>query len=153
MTENTVDELPLDPNRMIILSLKPRFADAILSGLKTVELRRTEPKIRVPTRALIYAITPVRALLGTCIVDSVASDGLAGLWSAYGSRTGLNYEEFRDYFAGVEAGSALTLSNARQFSHQISLADLRSHPRTFRPPQSFSYVDAETGNRLLQIAA
>ena len=39
---------------------------AILAGVKTVELRRTVPKIVIPTRALLYAASPVRALLGTC---------------------------------------------------------------------------------------
>ena len=58
----------LDADRMVVLSLKPRFAEAILSGVKTVELRRTVPKIVVPTRALLYATTPVRALLGTCVI-------------------------------------------------------------------------------------
>ena len=60
------DMQELDQDRMIVLSLKPRFAEAILTGDKTVELHRTEPKIVVPTRALLYATTPVRALLGTC---------------------------------------------------------------------------------------
>ena len=61
------------------LSLKPRFAEAILAGTKTVELRRTTPKIEVPTRALLYTSTPVRALLGTCIITSVTSARLSNL--------------------------------------------------------------------------
>jgi len=40
---------------MIVLSLKPLYAEAILSGAKTVELRRIGPNISVRTRALIYA--------------------------------------------------------------------------------------------------
>jgi len=40
---------------MIVLSLKPLYAEAILSGAKTVELRRIGPKISVRARALIYA--------------------------------------------------------------------------------------------------
>ena len=67
------DMQELDRDRMIVLSLKPRFADAIPAEDKTVELRRTEPKIVVPTRALLYATTPVRALLGTCVITSVKS--------------------------------------------------------------------------------
>ena len=31
----------LDQDRMVVLSLRPRFAEAILAGVKTVELRRT----------------------------------------------------------------------------------------------------------------
>ena len=153
MSEDAGDDVWLDPTRMIVLSLKPRFANAILSGGKTVELRRTEPRIRVPTRALIYATTPVRALLGTCIVTTVTSDDLATLWQEYGSSTGLVHREFLHYFEGVDAGAALTLATSRRFREPIPLVDLRSRPRGFRPPQSLAYVDAETGNELLQMAA
>ena len=153
MTEYSVDGISLDRDRMMILSLRPRFADAILSGVKTVELRRTEPKIRVPTLALIYASTPVRALLGTCVVTSVESDHLAALWQVHGAGSGLDHEEFLNYFEGVQAGSALSLASPRRFSRPIPLVELRSRPKGFRPPQSFSYVDTETGNRLLQMAA
>lgn len=152
MAESTGDERPLDPDRMIVLPLKPPYAEAILSGVKTVELRRIEPKISVPTRALIYATMPVKALLGTCIVESVTTGRLAVLWKAYGSRTGLAHAEFRDYFEGLEAGSALVLSGARRFGRRIPLADLRASRRMERPPQSYSYVDAAIGDQLLRLA-
>jgi len=153
MNEYSVDGIVLDRDRMMVLSLRPRFADAILSGVKTVELRRTEPKIRVPTLALIYASTPVRALLGTCVVTSVESDHLGALWQVHGGSSGLDHGEFLDYFDGVQAGTALSLTSPRRFSRPIPLVELRSRPNGFRPPQSFSYVDAETGNQLLRLAA
>ena len=153
MTEYSVDGTSLDRDRMMILSLRPRFADAILGGVKTVELRRTEPRIRLPTLALIYATTPVRALLGTCIVTSVESGRLAALWQAHGGSSGLDHGEFLNYFEGVHAGSALSLASPRRLSRPIPLAELRSSPKGFRPPQSFAYVDTETGKRLLQMAA
>ena len=143
----------LDPSRMVVLSLKPRFAEAILAGAKTVELRRTVPKIVVPTRALLYAATPVRALLGTCVVTDVVSAELDVLWQEHGPGTGLAYQEFRQYFAGVDAGAALTLAHPQPFSRSIPLEDLRARPRGFRPPQSFAYVDTQTGDRLLRMAA
>ena len=143
----------LDQLRMIVLPLKPRFAEAILTGEKTVELRRAEPKIVVPTRALIYATSPVRALVGTCIVTSVETDRLANLWQRFGPRTGINRQEFLDYFEGVEKGAALTLSDPDILLRPIPLGRLRETSQGFRPPQSFAYVNAETGNELLTTAA
>ena len=43
----------LDPARALVLSLKPRFAEAILAGTKTVEVRRVMPRITIPTLALL----------------------------------------------------------------------------------------------------
>ena len=143
----------LDTTRMVVLSLKPRFAEAILAGVKTVELRRTVPKIVVPTQALLYAVTPARALLGTCVVTDVVSAELDDLWQEHGPGTGLTYQEFQQYFEGVDAGAALTLAHPQRFGRAIPLQDLRARPRGFRPPQSFAYVDAQTGGRILDMAA
>ncbi len=149
----TLEVQGLDPDRMVVLSLKPRFAEAILAGVKTVELRRTEPKIVVPTRALLYAASPVRALLGTCIITSVQPLDLPTLWREHGPGAGLLYNEFQEYFEGVDVGAALTLIRPRAFSRQIPLQDLRAKPEGFRPPQSFAYVDTKTGDRLIRMAA
>ena len=143
----------LDQSRMIVLSLKPRFAKAILAGTKTVELRRTRPKIEVPTRALLYATTPVRALLGTCIITDVRSANLTALWRKYGSRSDLSHDEFKRYFEGLDVGTALTLSHQQPLDKLVPLQDLRGNPRGFRPPQSFAYLDTKTGNQLLRMAA
>ncbi|MCY4069445.1 MAG: hypothetical protein OXE79_10145 [Acidimicrobiaceae bacterium] len=143
----------LDPHRMVVLSLKPRFAEAILAGVKTVELRRTVPRIEVPTRALLYATTPLRALLGTCVISRVQTAGLAALWSEYGSRADLSHQEFRQYFEGVAAGTALELAQPQALSQPIPLRDLRTRQDGFRPPQSYSYVGARIGNQLIQQAA
>lgn len=138
---------------MIVLSLEPRFAEAILTSDKTVELRRTTPRIVAPTRALLYSATPVRALVGTCVVTSVRSADLSSLWREYGSRTGLAHHEFQRYFEGVDTGAALTLAHPQPFGQRIPLEVLRAMPEGFRPPQSFAYVDAQTGYRLIRMAA
>ena len=153
MSDRIATDSIIDQDRMMVLSLKPRFAEAILSGIKTVELRRIEPQITLPTRALVYATTPVKALLGRCIVDDVVSDSLQSLWQRYSSRTGLEYSEFLRYFDGVNTGTALTLSSPKRFDLQIPLAALRSNLRGFRPPQSFAYLDSARGDLLLQTAA
>ena len=149
----TADAQALDPERMVVLSLKPRFSEAILAGIKTVELRRTEPKIVVPTRALLYASTPVRALVGTCIIDSIRSADLATLWDEYGSRSDLRHSEFLQYFQGVGSGTALALTRPRAFGQPIALKDLRAKPKGFRPPQSFAYIDTKTGDQFIRMAA
>ncbi len=143
----------LDPHRMVVLSLKPRYAEAILAGVKTVELRRTMPKIEVPTLALLYATTPVRALLGTCVIANVRSASLAALWIDYGAQSDLCHHEFEHYFEGVAAGTALELANPQAFSQPIPLHDLRTRPNGFRPPQSYYYVDTRIGKQLMQLAA
>lgn len=146
-------ETEIDPDRMVVLSLKPRFAEAILAGVKTVELRRTEPKIKTPTLALLYAASPIQSLIGTCIVTSVWSAELEVLWHKHGHEASLSYHEFQQYFKGVDEGTALTLAEPRAFNQRVPLQDLRAKRKGFRPPQSFAYVDAQTGDRFIQMSA
>ena len=146
-------EMGLDPDRMVVLSLKPRFAEAILAGDKTVELRRTEPKIETPILALLYAASPVRSLIGTCIITSVWSANLGDIWRKHRQEVGLPYREFQQYFKGVDKGTALALIQPQEFSRWVPLQDLRARQGGFRPPQSFAYVDTKTGGQFIRMAA
>ncbi|WP_423916938.1 ASCH domain-containing protein [Candidatus Poriferisodalis sp.] len=102
-------ELLLDPARALVLSLKPRFAQAILAGTKTVEVRRVMPRITISTLALLYASGSARALVGTCVVRSVARYSTDELWHLHGVDTALSKTEFDAYLEGRDCGVALLL--------------------------------------------
>lgn len=153
MNDDQTDHNTCDPNRMLVLSLKPRFAEAILSGQKTVELRRVEPRIKVPTRALVYASSPTCSLIGQCVVYEVHRLPLPTLWYRFGPQTSLAQEEFRAYFAGTDTGVALLLSSPVRLPSVVPLAQLRQSVDRFRAPQSFAYVGAEAGTRLLSLSS
>lgn len=138
----------LDPDRALVLALKPRFAEAILAGTKTVEVRRLMPRITVPTLALLYASGSVRALVGTCLVRSVARYPADELWHLYGTDTALSRVEFDAYLQGRDCGVALLLERSQPLAAQIPLHTLRQ-AHGFRPPQSFAYVSHALRRRLL----
>ena len=47
--------------RTLLLSLRPRFADAILTGAKTIEVRRRPVNASAGTPISLYASSPLRA--------------------------------------------------------------------------------------------
>lgn len=153
MNDYQADYNLCDQNRMLVMSLKPRFADAILSGRKTVELRRIEPRIKVPTRALVYASSPTSSLVGQCIVSEVLRLPLPMIWERFNPQTALTQEEFQSYFAGTNTGVALLLSNPARLPSVVPLVKLRQSVDRFRAPQSFAYVGVEVGARLLALAS
>ena len=138
----------LDPARALVLSLKPRFAEAILSGAKTVEVRRVMPRITVPTLALLYASGATRALVGTCVVRSVARHPTDELWQLHGARTALSRTELDAYLAGCDSGVALLLERPEPLAAPVPLHTLRQ-AHGFRPPQSLAYVNHAQRKRLL----
>lgn len=143
MTERMVD-----PARALVLSLKPRFAEAILDGTKTVEVRRVMPRITVPTLALLYASGSVRALVGTCVVRSVARYPADELWQLHGADTALSRTEFDTYLHGRDCGVALLLERPEPLAAPVPLHTLRQ-AHGFRPPQSLAYVCHTQRERLL----
>lgn len=129
--------------RLLLLSLKPRFAEAILSGMKSVELRRRPPQIATPTEALIYASSPTMELVGTCWVDDVIAMAPWTLWRTYGERCGVSRRDFMRYFDGCTTAHGLVISRPRRFDDAVGLTDIRREHAGFQPPQSFRYVSAD----------
>ena len=143
-----MSEADLDATRALVLSLKPRFAEAILTGNKTVELRRIMPRITIPTLALLYATGPERSLVGTCIVHSVARLPIDVLWRRHGAKTALAKSEFEAYLTGRDEGVALFLERPDRLPAPVPLHALR-RAGNFRPPQSLAYVRHDQRQRLI----
>lgn len=136
-------------DRLIFLSLKPRFAEAILDGGKQIELRRQPPRIEVPTRALLYASSPTMSLVGTCVVNDIVDLAPSTLWRRYGSISGVTRREFVDYFEGCTRAYGLKLSDVERLDEPVSLGSIRQELGGFQPPQSFRYVTESQADALV----
>ncbi len=125
--------------RPLLMSLRPRFAHAILEGTKTVELRRSRVAAPPGTPIIVYASTPVRSVLGTAVLGAVDTDTPTRLWRRHRTHLGLTRAEFNDYLAGVSTASCLLIEQARPLPEPYELNWLRNHA-SFQPPQSYRYL-------------
>lgn len=126
--------------RDVVLSIKPRYAEKILDGTKTVELRRRfSGTVPSGARAWIYSTTPTKAMTGSATITDVQRLRLPEIWKKHKGAAALNKEEFEAYFEGVEYGYAILLSSPRMFEKPISLLNLRLLC-DFEPPQSYQYA-------------
>jgi predicted transcriptional regulator len=125
----------------IILSIRPKHAAKIFSGLKTVELRRIRPKdLGNGTLALIYVTSPVKCLAGAFRVTRVIEKPLTNLWRIVKKQAGLTYREFRQYYDGVSTGTAIFFQKVWSLSNPLPLEGLRNELSGFLPPQAFRYL-------------
>ncbi|WP_181320382.1 ASCH domain-containing protein [Saccharothrix carnea] len=131
--------MPESVRRPLLMSLRPRFAEAILQGSKTVELRRTRVSAAADTTIIIYASTPVMSVVGVATLAKVDTAAPGTLWRRYRHRLGLTRSEFDDYLAGVDAATCLSITNPRTLDEPLKLADLRAQA-DFQPPQSYRYL-------------
>ncbi|MCP2243282.1 putative transcriptional regulator, contains an HTH and PUA-like domains [Lentzea aerocolonigenes] len=121
------------------MSLRPRFADAILDGSKTVELRRTRVSAVPGTLIVIYASAPVMSVVGVATLDAVDIDRPAALWRRHKRELGLTRQEFDAYLEGAEIACGLQVREPRVLEEPYPLSWLRGHAG-FQPPQSYRYL-------------
>jgi predicted transcriptional regulator len=132
-----------------LLSVRPRFADALLDGSKTAEIRRRRAHIAPGQVCLIYASSPRCALVGAIRVKLTDTDTPEAVWNRWGPRTALEREEFDAYLKGSDSSCAIVVESAARLPSPIPLAELRRRRERFVAPQSYRFLaDDELGTLL-----
>lgn len=130
-------------HRDLILSIKPKYADKIIAGLKTVELRRRFAREAViGARVFIYSSSPAKVMVGYATISDVRYLPVRRIWELYGAEACITRAEFDKYFAGVEDGYAIALSKPRRLSKSATMESLKKR-FGFRAPQSYRYAGLE----------
>lgn len=125
----------------VLLSIKPEFAEKLLSGEKRFEFRRVIPK-RDVERVVVYASSPVCRIVGEFTVLRVVSASPRTLWRETRSHAGITRRYFNAYFKGRTEAHAFEVETVLRYDDPI---DPRRINRDFRPPQSFVYLDSLEG--------
>jgi predicted transcriptional regulator len=138
----------------VLMSIRPVYVEQVLAGTKTVELRRVRPKISVGQVVLVYASSPVKAIVGWCTVGSIECGAPDLLWPKVRRCAGVTRHEYRDYFEGATVAAGIGLESARRFEKAMTLQVIQSRWPAFRVPQSYRYLSAtlsSDGARLVAI--
>lgn len=123
-----------------VLSIRPTYVQRILSGDKTIELRRRFPSV-LDRMALIYSTSPVQAIVATARLHAVQPLRVSQLWRIYGRDAAVTRAEFDAYFDGTDVGCALMLRDVVRLQNPMHLTDL-AEKFEFSPPQSYCYWKA-----------
>ncbi len=132
-----------DARGFMLLSIHPTHAADILSGHKTVELRRVRPSITPGQLVLLYASSPVCAVVGACRVDALETGALATIKRKYLRSAAIPGRAFETYYLGAAAATALLLDCATALPNPVPLSTLRESPAT-TPTQSWRFVSKES---------
>lgn len=124
----------------VILSIKPDFANAILSGEKRVEFRKVLFKEEVEN-IFIYSSSPQKKIIGSFTFSEIIEDTPGNLWEKFGEVGFINKEDFFKYFKNKETGYAIFIDSVYRLMDEI---DPYKIFEKFVPPQSFRYCDETT---------
>ena len=120
----------------ILISIKPAYAEAILSGRKSVEFRKASFPKRVGTMVL-YATSPVKKIVGVANVGAVVVLGPEGAWRRYHERGAIERRAFNAYYDGSKKAVCLEIGKTHRLEPPV---DPYKTIKGFRAPLSFRYL-------------
>jgi predicted transcriptional regulator len=130
-------------SNILLLSIRPEYANKIFNCTKTVELRRVRPRfLNEGDLVVMYVSSPEKAVLGSFKVDSIVEKSTPDLWEEVEKIAGISHEEFYDYYKDLQVGVGIFLKDIHRFSKPVELHRLRNKLPDLKPPQSFRYLTA-----------
>ena len=140
-------------SKAVLISIRPMWSQKIMSGQKTVEVRKTRPKMNPPFKCYIYKCGNGK-VIGEFLCDEIIED-----------RTYGHNEEFYRAACMSAYDAAAYAMQSPMYGWHISDLRVYDHPHDLweftglretkyglapgpitRPPQSWRYVEEETWN-------
>jgi predicted transcriptional regulator len=123
--------------KALLLSIKPRYAQAIFDDLKEFEFRRICPRTEVPALGFLYESAPVSRVTGLVLIEEIFCASETQLAALPKSDDPFR-EDYGGYLKGAKSPCAIRLSNPTRFEKALALECL--FPEVHRPPQSYRFV-------------
>lgn len=131
-------------SNILLISVKPEFADKILNGIKTIELRKSMPNVVSGDIVLIYSTDPVKAIVGICEVKEIIKMEPQKLWKLHSSKIGIDKLRFDEYYYSIKTAIGIVFSSFIKLPQEIALHSIKETHPSFTPPQTFRYFQKRT---------
>ena len=121
---------------IVLMSIKPEYANKIFDGTKKYEFRKTIFKDSTVNTVIVYASSPVQRVIGEFTIDSVISEKTEELWAMTREFSGITKAFFDEYFALKDVGHAIKIRETKKYKEPRRLVDYNID----FAPQSFVYL-------------
>lgn len=128
-------------NKILLISVKPEFAQKIFNGTKTIELRKSMPNVSKEDIVLIYGTVPNKCLMGFGRVDNTIKENPRAIWNTHAAHLGIDKKRYFEYYKDAAFAIGIMLKDIKLFPKPISLSEIKKTYPTFTPPQTFKYLD------------
>ena len=138
-------------SKAVLISIRPKWCEKIANGEKTIEVRKTKPKLETPFKCYIYCTLPKYPhedfiatdyprpqfygggkVIGEFTCDAITRVNICGFWDDSGKQldnrlkeTCLTAEEFCDYL-GENVGYGWHISDLRIYDTPKELSDFKT---------------------------
>lgn len=131
-----------EKDKALLISIKPKYMNKILSGEKKVELRKSSSKISTGGLVILYSTFPEKAVVGFCFVENIKSDTPQNMWQNVKSFAGISRKDYLEYYSNSRKSCGIFISNVNYLEAPFSLENLRKEIPNFQPPQSYTYTSS-----------
>ena len=138
-------------SKAVLISIRPKWCEKIMTGQKSIEVRKTRPKMNPPFKCYIYKCGNGK-VIGEFVCDEIISiDGAGRIPSDIARPTCLEPAELHQYL-GAAVGYGWHISYLVIYDHPRDLWEFTGLRETkfglapgpiTRPPQSWRYVEEE----------
>lgn len=129
--------------KSVLISIKPKWCELIVNGKKTIEVRKSRPKIDIPFKCYIYCTLPRKKVIGEFVCEKIVpitvfDNGSIKEWNFNNlSDSCVDYEELANYIGNGRTGYGWHISELVIYDSPKELSDFNLK----RPPQSWCYVE------------
>lgn len=123
----------------VLLSIKPKFANAILDGIKKIEFRKQIFKNEEISKIYLYSSSPEQKIIGYFTYKQIIKENPSLLWDEFGEVGYISQEDFFNYFEGKSKGYGILVDKVNRFKTPIEPKEIFDK---FTPPQSFKYLES-----------
>jgi len=125
--------------KTILLSVKPEYANKILSGEKRYEYRKMIPKLEIG-EILFYSTVPEKKVVAKVKVTNMLVGAPSDIWNETKEYAGISESGYFHYFNSRGTAYAYVLGRVEKYNPPKELSDFNINT----PPQSFVYIDTNT---------
>lgn len=119
-------------SKAVLISIHPEWCELIVTGSKTLELRKTRPKMEAPFRCYIYCTKPKRRpddfgffVNEQKIIGEFTCDAIYSIWAGYTANLGddcLTFNE-RESYLGTGMGYGWHITNLKIYDKPRELSE------------------------------
>ena len=123
--------------RKLLLSIKPKYVDAILAGTKRVEYRTRIRKDSEVTTALIYRSGDLKKIVAEFTIGGIIEGSPEQVWELTKGIGGIEEKDYFRYFANRDKAYAYQICNLVIYPEVIPLSSIGIE----KAPMNFMYIE------------
>ena len=120
----------------VLMSIKPKYVDEILSGKKKYEYRKIKAKRPNIDKIIIYCTAPVMRVVAEVEVLEIIENNPEIVWKKTKSHAGISKKKYDEYFENKDIAFAYKLGNIIKYDQPRELKEIGVN----YIPQSFIYI-------------